>query len=275
MANHPNLPGKCSPQRILLEFQKKYPGLWDFVSSCRAGRGKTFEWPDWCFIPMAACHAYVMQDIIHDPSRHPEFNDLSPVALAGRMNDIAIATALAGWRMTMSVYNFAPDLAARLASAPLDKIPVAQLLALPEWCLYIQAPDGLEMQGFFAHLEYDYNTRRAELRFVFDFGDSGLIALPVHLTTDNIDESLSDVVDVGNFNADTFDAPLPHLSNSPQFRRDLADKFGLPACLALLAYLCSPDADFGDERPTRPSPVKTKRGWQLFPAQKPRFWLVK
>ena len=60
----------------------------------------------------------------------------------------------------------------------------------------------------------------------------------------------------------------------------------MPDCLAnhiadmatplinLVLYLCAANADFGADRPVRPRPTRTRRGWKLFPPDKPRVWGV-
>jgi hypothetical protein len=44
--------------------------------------------------------------------------------------------------------------------------------------------------------------------------------------------------------------------------------------LSLALYLCTDAPDLGDDMPTQPKPVKTRRGERLFPPQKPREWDV-
>ena len=49
--------------------------------------------------------------------------------------------------------------------------------------------------------------------------------------------------------------------------------------LSLVLYLCSEEPDVEDReqpaaQPAYPAPKKTKRGWRLFPANKPRMWEV-
>ena len=44
--------------------------------------------------------------------------------------------------------------------------------------------------------------------------------------------------------------------------------------LNMVLYLCSEEADFGGQRPKLPPPVRTKKGWRMFPPDKPRVWDV-
>ena len=114
--------------------------------------------------------------------------------------------------------------------------------------------------GYFAHLEWDANTGRHELRFLLDF-DRILAPLPVHLGPWPLDEAIrranAEVVAQGG-PADLFN--------------DLAD---LEPMVSLLLYICSEAADFGSgPRPSRPKPIKTEKGLRLFPPNQPRTWNV-
>lgn len=63
-------------------------------------------------------------------------------------------------------------------------VPTDTLTRLPEWCVYIETPNGrfdsLELHGFWAHLEYDLHHARMELRLVLDTG-GGLHRYAIHL----------------------------------------------------------------------------------------------
>lgn len=69
--------------------------------------------------------------------------------------------ALAAWRMTQGIYRFDTDIFSALWSTPIEgKIPVEILYRLPEWCVYIEAPPGyqiedLDLFGWFTHPDWD------------------------------------------------------------------------------------------------------------------------
>jgi hypothetical protein len=45
--------------------------------------------------------------------------------------------------------------------------------------------------------------------------------------------------------------------------------------LSLVIYLCSKEPEYkGGSSPSRPRPKRTKKGWRLFPASRPRVWAV-
>lgn len=46
---------------------------------------------------------------------------------------------------------------------------------------------------------------------------------------------------------------------------------GITPMLNMVLYLCAANADLGGmDRPEKPKPVRTKKGWKLFPPDKPR-----
>ena len=147
-----------------------YPRAWQQIDAFRAGPHARRGWPDHVFCPLAGAAAVVSGGDPHGV----------PPRLIG---DIARLGALAAWRPTQGIYRFDPDLyAALVGSPPTGNLPCALLHHLPAWCVYIETDpaqtDGL--YGFFAHLEYDLNYHREELRLLLD-SDAGFTPLPLHL----------------------------------------------------------------------------------------------
>lgn len=100
--------------------------------------------------------------------------------------DIAIVGALAAWRVTQGVYRFHPELFKAVWETSLEgELPVDLFFRLPEWCVYVETPGekfyGISLSGFFAHLEYDMNDGRRELRLLVDTG-AVLQGIPLHLS---------------------------------------------------------------------------------------------
>jgi len=59
----------------------------------------------------------------------------------------------------------------------------------------------------------------------------------------------------------------------PNVSQELARS--LEPVINLVLYLCTANADFGiTDRPTYPRPQKTKKGWRLFPPDRPQNWDV-
>lgn len=156
-----NIP--CRPLEHLRSAAQLYPAAWAQLDAFWAVRRTELpDWPEWCFCPLAGSYAIVSGggdnrlalDIVGDVSR---------------------IGALAAWRQTKGIYRFDPVLAENLLTTKLSgDLPVELLYRLPEWCVYVETPD--HPHGFFAHLEHDSNTGRAELRFLFDFPDWPLVA---------------------------------------------------------------------------------------------------
>lgn len=166
--------------------------------------------------------------------------------IPGMTTDIARLAGLAAWRATQGIYRFEPDLYDALITTPIDRLPAEVLTLLPEWGIYIETPDRGDVEGFFAHCDYDPRTRGPELRLLLASNDNLIpIAIPI------IDGMLSDAIDIAVPGAGTYlaaqCAPL----------------------ISLVLYVCSVSADFGHYSTYRPVPVKTKRGPRLFPPDKP------
>lgn len=224
----------------------------------RAGKGKDLpDWPDWCYVPMAAGYAIISQGL---DNPHIFKLRISP----------AVLTAAATWRVSQGVYRFDADLYNSLVNQPMDdKLPCDALLRLPEWCVYIEAMGasymGKPIDGFWAHLEHDANDGRAELRFVFFCPDSGMIQLPLHLGDWTIEEGLDrmrteakvQAQKVGiDFDADGFGAELaPEIS----------------PFLQLILYLCAENADMPQIR--HPN-TRVRMSGQVDVPREVRFWTV-
>ena len=264
--NHPNR-RPCRPRDLLRAAAERHPGYWEWIDACRRdrGRGDLPTWPDWCFCPMTFTLSWLVD---YHPGPSPN-------------NDMGLLPALAAWRMGMGVYRFDPDLARALIATPISKLPVDVLFRMPEWCVYIQTPQGLAeehggLAGFFAHLEHDIATGVPELRLVLDFrsGDN-LVAYPIHLSAETLDEAMEAVFARAEQVAAQYGiGAAERIASARQEAEGFARQIIAP-CISLLLYICADEPDFaGSERPERPQPKRTKRGWRLFPASTPRWWDV-
>lgn len=244
----------------LIAAGKLYPGAWRALDTFRQGRGKDLpEWPEWCYLPLAASYAVVSGG---------GDNRVPPLLGA----DVARLAALAAWRPTQGIYRYDPALYTALVDTPLTgDLPCDSLRRLPEWCVYVETPGhvwrGSPLYGFFAHLEWDPNNGREELRFLLD-GDAALSPLPIHIGPWPLTEAVARAVDVMQTYAVSFGASI-----SPDTRTQM--RATVEPLLSLLLYLCADEADFGaGTRPEVPRPKRTKLGWRLFPADKPTAWDV-
>ena len=107
-------------------------------------------------------------------------------------SDVGRLAALGSWRVTQGVYRFDQDLYEAVRGTPIESdLPAEILYRLPEWCVYVKTPNmpGVHLQGFFAHLEWDANTGRHELRLLLDHLDL-LIPLPIHIGAWPLEEAM-------------------------------------------------------------------------------------
>lgn len=249
-----------------------YPSTGHMVDEFRQDRGKDLpDWPAWCFMPMAGWYAIVSQDNLNQllPGQR------LPLHL---IPDVARLAALGTWRYSQGVYQIDADLRAALNDTLIvGGIPVEVLYRLPEWCLYIETPGfdwmGSPLFGYWSHLEFDINTGRSELRLLLDTEDA-LIPVPVHIgpwtVTEAIDRATSEAVKQSVAAGVRFDRDMGQVQKTSS---------NINPLISLLLYICSEAPEIDDDRqpgtsPSRAQPVKTKRGWRLFPVEKPRIWTV-
>lgn len=258
------------PLEHLNACSKLYPHAWPQVDIFRQGRGVDLpKWPAWCFLPMAGWLAIASEGA---PMGSP--------ALLTAAGDAAKLAAIGIWRYSQGIYRLDPDAAEALAGTLLvGEMPTDVLLRLPEWCVYIETPGrewmGSEMHGFWAHLEWDVVTDgRRELRLLLDTEDA-LTPLVLHLGPWTVTEAV-----------DRFAGEARRQAGIARMAMPAAQEGGIEAMsaaiqplLALVLYLCSDEPEIDDrehpgERPGRPKPTRTKKGWRLFPPKKPRIWTV-
>lgn len=248
------------PREHLITAGKMYPNAWKMADEFRADRGKDLpNWPDWCYLPLAGIYTIICAD--------QGVNQLTPQLAA----DVSRLGALTIWRATQGVYRFDPAVYQSILDTPLTgDLPAEALYRLPEWCVYIETPNTTgphgTQYGAWVHLEWDANTGRTELRILTDT-EEDLAAYTLHIGPWSLTEALQ------KFSAEAAkQAGSKHLTLHPSQIDDIA-KIVTPI-ISLALYLCSQNADFGNDQPHRPKPKKTKRGWRMFPPDKPRTWDV-
>lgn len=268
-----------TPGRIqghIRNYAKKYPGAWKKFELFRADRGRDLpDWPDWCWCPLAA--AYAIVGLQFEGGKVP----------IEHMTDVGNLGALAAWRMTQGIYRFDSDLFAALWSTPLNRIPVEILYRMPEWCIYIEAPPGQIMNdqvlyGWFTHLDWDVNSGRTELRFVFDL-EEGLVSYMLHLSADTIDRCVAATVEEAKKQGVLHgqDELLGAIKAAEIKEKEVIAKQGtiLAHFVSVVLYLCTVAADISDLRgkkknPGNPRPTKTRKGFRTFPLDGPTTWLT-
>lgn len=237
---------------------RDYPGCWKAYDAFRQDRRELGDWPEWCYCPMAAAYAIVSGG---GPNR---------LGL-DRIGEVARLAALAAWRPTQGIYRFAPALrAAILAQPPPAVLPCDRLYRLPAWCLYLELHDLDPLRGVFAHLEWDANAQRPELRLLFDRADpDALVPLPLHLGPWPLGVALDEMARQARQQAVRLHVPAP---GDPAALAALA-----APVVALLSYLADPAADYA--RPPWPEPKRSRdkdggRIWKLFPPKHPTLHLI-
>jgi hypothetical protein len=263
MSNHPNRSQqKPRPREHLEAAGKMYPKAWSQIDEFRAGRGKDLPmWPDWCFAPLAAWYSIVSADA---------GRQALDVRLIG---DVGRLAAIGAWRVTQGIYRFDPALYEAIIATPVDgDLPCDVLYRLPEWCAYIETQEmswaDSQLYGVFVHLEWDANTERHELRLLMD-SEAILAPLPLHIGA----WSLKEAVERMSREAATQGAIRGMSLPAGAITGELSNM--LEPIMSLILYLCSANAEISTgARPTNPEPKRTKNGWRLFPADKPKTWDV-
>jgi hypothetical protein len=120
------------PQRILTDFNRKYPKCWQQIDIFIADKGKDLpDWPEWCLVPIAATYAIVT-------AKTTNYHEMGP--------DMATMQALAGWRLTQGVYRFSPELYKSLCATALDeKLPIDLRYQTAASAAVVTAHSKLEM----------------------------------------------------------------------------------------------------------------------------------
>ena len=248
------------PKQIVQSIPKKWPNVWQDIKRFRSAKGKDLpDWPDWCYVPLAAGIAIAtygddakLWQALLDPQ-------LSP----------SVIVAAATWRISQGVYRFDADLYNMLVAQPLDgNLPCQTLTRLPEWCVYIETLDatfdGNTIIGFWAHLEHDTNNGRMELRLVLMSKAGTNIPVPIHLGDWTIEEGLR------RMQAEADKQSKIHMRPQSGPRSNFTND--ISPLVQLVLYLCAANTDL-TIRPAHPNTRKRMSG-QVDIAKEPRVWMV-
>lgn len=253
------------PVELMHRLTRDYPDLSRQIDVFLEDKANgVFVWPAWCFLPMAGWYAIVSAKV-----------NIDRLAKLEHSAEISRLAAIGAWRYTQGIYQIDETLFDALVKSPVSEaLPSDVLLRLPEWCVYISTPAlswrNEIMYGFFAHLEYDYNNGQQELRLLLDC-DRGIMPIVLPLgnwaITEAFEHALNAVRSKINWPQDKIDAEIAETIKS------------LTPIMSVLLYLCSDAPEINDSRvpglsPSRPHAIKTKKGWKLYPAEKPHYWQV-
>jgi hypothetical protein len=275
-------------RRILEAVGRAYPGAWKEIDHFRRIKGNDLEdWPDWCFMPIAAGIAIVSggetKRIPTELGHHP-----------------GIVTGLATWRYTQGIYRFDPDVYRAIVDTSLEGgLPTELLFRLPEWCVYVEVDStsisGRTVHGFWAWLEHDVARGGSrELRLLLDMALdpddplthltaehlSPLLSVPLSLDAPNIEAAWSAVISSGLKEAEALGEVMP-IDSSELLASNLAGMGEVVrSAISLLLYLCSQTSEITnrarpDRQPGNPAPKRTRRhGLRVYPADGPAEWDV-
>lgn len=257
------------PRHSLIDFARRWPGIWRIVDTVRQSRRQDDPaWPDHVFLPMPrAGEALAKWHAAHDP------RPLHPSTLVRPAADLS---CLAAWRVTQGVYRFDPALYGALVETRITgDLPGDLLRRMPEWCVYIETPDletatadgsTVRVMGVWCWLDWDerHGHDLLGIRIHAD-GATGVTHLPLAGT---LDEALGIV-------EDDWREGIRRGNASGYPRADYREHAApvIEHVLSLLLYICAEEPDI-DGRPERPRPKRTKDGWRLFPAKRERIWSV-
>lgn len=237
----------------------------------RAGRGKDLPlWPNWCYLPMAGFYAIVSED--SGGQRVP----------LNQIGDIARLAAIGTWRVTQGIYRFDPAVYDAVRETTLDKaIPCAVLHRIPEWCVYIETPemvwDGIAVHGAWAHIEWDANDGRSELRFLVDM-ETGLVPLILHIGDWSLTEALDKMIaETGRVAGASGNAALSAMYATVPLEQVAKTQMPIVQPLvALLLYLCSQNSEIGDgtKRPGNPKSQIIRGIPRIFQSERVSVWDV-
>jgi hypothetical protein len=275
------------PREWLIDYGRNYPNAWFLAENVWLDKA-TFEkqWAKYCFIPIAAWLAIIehhqesARESGAEIDRRGEFSE--------SRSDPASLAALGAWRLTQGIYKFDTELLNALIDTEMSReLPFEVLFRLPQWGVYIDLSNATNLAdgdfdtcGFFAFLEDDVKTGRAELRLVISsMSYDSLIAMPPLCLGDwsvhdgvmmaqkeivkNIEAHYSSPVD--DEARERIDATLGKVAKV------------IEPLVSVLLYLCSDEPDiahFEGEYPRYATPKKTKRGLRLFAPDREQIWSV-
>ncbi|MDF8361343.1 AcrVA2 family anti-CRISPR protein [Achromobacter anxifer] len=247
----------------LLQAGRDYPTAWQAAEGFRRDKGQpNFDWPDWCYLPLAGAYAVVSGGGANRVPLH-------------KIGDVSRLGAMMAWRMTQGIYRFDPAVYEAVRDTPLGgELPVQAIMQLPEWCVYVETPDmtlgEMPLYGFWAHLEHDMNAGRIELRLLLDSDE--LVPVPIHLGHGSLADCVLAASQETSRQSGALGIPFP-ISDAAAVQRAWAEPL-----VSLLLYLCATN-DYSRRgkpgMPANPAPTRTRRdGMRIFAAPGPSEWDV-
>ncbi|MDR0587946.1 MAG: hypothetical protein LBG61_03090 [Burkholderiales bacterium] len=182
------------------------------------------------------------------------------------------------WSYTRGCYRFDATLLEELTKSSLSgDIPTDVLQRLPEYCVYIEMPEGfqspwfegVQLYGFFVTMEY---TDEKKLLFsTLPLSEPKITPIQFRLSDISMEEEAERIC------ANTVrEFPSVSPEQLEKFKTEFAGRLKFFINCAL--YFCSAEPDIegvvAGTSPARPALKKTKQGFQLFPATKTKIYNV-
>jgi len=269
------------PVKELNEINKLFPGIWKEVDAARFENEKKIKlWPDWCFLPVESWHGIVRNAFLQRAKNadmssldYTKFSAISDL-IYGQTCSFA---AIGAWRYTQGIYRFNLEFAKELCATELKGyIPATVLLRLPEWCIYVETPDlilnGVSISGFWAHLDSDTKSNPSIRLMINVYEKTVPFLIPLGPW------ALEDAIRIGcdAFSRNYMSADKVSLIGVTVNAKEMS--LALSPLLSMVLYLCSDEPEISDRQPgstfRRPQAKKTKKGWRIFPPEKPSIYQV-
>lgn len=207
--------------------------------------------------------------------------------------DKSLLMTLGAWRPTQSICHFEKELGESLIGTSFTgDIPSEVFLRLPEWCTYIDTSNfniskgGIGVNGFFVSLDKGHSDdEQASLFFYYNLANGEAETLFFALGDWPIEESIARYNDMGTsvlHSIEKIDGIAPEtLASFKNTAEEMkVDEKLLSISLNFTLYLCSKAPDIINSQnenkwgQSHPVLQKTKKGYRIFPPDKPVEWIV-
>lgn len=278
-----------APSRMLTFVGRECPGIWKIADLLHAREyvpppflqpmlGGHFleDWKENIFVPLRNWRTYLMERRTRNLATDPKAITLKEwAALTNESWELVIhvsslVSATAAWRPTQDIVCFDPDVLAGLKDTSIDAMLPAEILRrMPAWCVYFHTPgihvdeDGDRYDGFFALYDMEFERESLCLAFVPEDGRF-VYRIPICIG----DWTLGEAMRWNRANTERDPHPDPYRT---------VEKV-LPYALNLVIYVCAygleDRTDPQERKAAFPKPKKTKKGWRIFPPDRPRIRMI-
>ncbi|MDO2431725.1 hypothetical protein Q2V57_09120 [Enterobacter bugandensis] len=251
-------------------FCKKYPEAVAQIEQTLLMKGRELPgWPYWCFLPVT-CWMMLFMGKQHRTFTMEMWQEIQKLSVLGT------------WRYSKGIYTPHPSLLRALTETPVsDSLPVDVFLRLPEWCIYVKTPgmfiEDERLHGFWATVSKNIHEKILNLLLN---GQQGIRMESFPIKSGSINAILEDIFHKGLESCGAATLQVESVKKLDYISTYLQRKArNISKLLSILLYICSDEPEIDSERqpgtfPTHPKPVKTKKGFRLFPATGPRYWTV-